>query len=171
MPDIRFIMVQSPEPCNPRSTAAHMGYATIAEIGAERIRRAGEKIRKDFGVGEGLDIGFRYLKLSSSHLDEDGNVKEDRLDEDLLFWSMLHFGLDLSSQIKKKRIDGQTVFEVDNGKLIACFGHITRKITNSMVSAKPVNAVFFGGGLTDDARDHMYNAFKRRSPETVIKLI
>lgn len=171
MQGIRFIMVQSPEPCNPRSTAAHMGYSTIAEIGAERIRRAGEKLRKDFGVGAGLDIGFRYLKLSSSHKDEDGNVKEDRLDEDLLFWAMLHFGLDLSSQIKKKRIDGQTVFDVDGGKLVACFGHISHKITNSMVRAKPVYACYFGAGLTDDAREHMYNAYKLRSPETVIKLI
>lgn len=164
-------MVQSPEPCNPRSTAAHMGYSTIAEIGAERIRRAGEKLRKDFGVGEGLDIGFRYLKLSSSHLDEDGNVKEDRLDEDLLFWAMAQVGLDLSSQITTKQIDGQTVYTVANGTLIACFGHLTRKIIASIVRSKPAHACFFGAGVPDDTRAYMAEAFGKRSPETKVKVI
>lgn len=172
MAGIRYIMVQSPEPCRPGSVALQNGFATIAEIGKERIRRAGEMIKRENPqIGEGFDIGFRVLKLGSSHLDDDGNIKPDRLDEDLLFWAMTTLGLNLTSSIRKQSVDGQTVYVVGKDDLVACFGVITRKITNSMVRRKPRFACYFGAGLTDDVSKHMRAAFGRRSPDTVIKVI
>ncbi|MBR2585985.1 MAG: hypothetical protein IKE64_11225 [Thermoguttaceae bacterium] len=165
-------MVQSPEPCNPKSTAYQNGYATIAEIGKERIRRAGEMIKRENPqIGEALDIGFRVLKLGSAHLDDDGNIIPDRLDEDLLFWVMNTLGLDLSSCVQKQSVDGQIVYVVGKDELVACFGMITRKITNSIVRRKPKFACYFGAGLTEEAGKHMREAFGRRSPDTVIKVI
>lgn len=169
---IKFIMVQSPEPCRPGSVALHNGFATIAEIGKERIRRAGEKIKRENPqIGEGLDIGFRVLKLDSSNA-EDGHVKPDRSEEDLLFWAMFQLGVSPTCAIHRRVVDGQTVFDVGNVALSACFGqNITRKVINSMVRTKPASACFLSAGLTDEASKHMRSAFAKRSPDTVIKVI
>ena len=137
----KFIMVQLPEPCDKKSEAFQAGYKNICEIGKERIRRAGKKIKEDAGLTApaDLDIGFRCLRLDESNMkpvyytpDEVGqqdlfslvdNVKEDRTPEDLLFQVMLDLGVLLSSSIEVKEIAGKKVFNVADGFLLACFDH------------------------------------------------
>lgn len=137
----KFIMVQLPEKTDEKSEAYKAGYKNICEIGKERIRRAGRKIKEDAGLTApaDLDIGFRCLRLDESNMkpvyytpDEVGqqdlfslvdNVKEDRTPEDLLFQVMLDLGVLLSSPIEVKEIAGKKVFNVADGFLLACFDH------------------------------------------------
>ena len=132
----KFIMVQLPEACESGSEAAKAGYKNICEIGKERIRRAGKKIKEEAGLTAGnLDIGFRVLKLDSSNMEDVyynpaetsqddllsqiSNIKPDRTPEDLLFQVMLELGVTLSSKIEECEISGKKVFKVDGNFLIA----------------------------------------------------
>jgi adenine-specific DNA-methyltransferase len=136
----KYICVQIPEKTDEKSEAFKAGYKNICEIGKERIRRAGEKIKQDNADKEGiddLDTGFRVLKIDSSNmknvyfepsnthqedmLDLASNIKENRTDEDLLFMVLLAWGIDLSTKIERKQIAGKTVYFVDNNYLAACF--------------------------------------------------
>ena len=130
----RFIMVQLPEPCGEKSEAYKAGYKNICEIGKERIRRAGARIREE---NKGVDTGFRVLKIDSSNMKDvyyspaefdatllaaaADNIKEDRTPEDLLFQVMLDLGILLSSRIEETTIAGKKAFDVADGYLIACF--------------------------------------------------
>ena len=134
----RFIMVQLAEPTPEDSNARKARYSTICEIGEERIRRAGEKVKEEAGdKAKDLDIGFRVLKLDTSNMkdvfynssavtqltldDMIDNVKEGRTDEDLLFQVMLQNNIPLSAKIEKIEVNGHTAFVVDEGALIATF--------------------------------------------------
>ena len=132
----KFIMVQLPELCDEKSEAYKAGYKNICEIGKERIRRAGKKIKSESPMTtQDLDIGFRVLKLDSSNMEDiyyvpeqmgekdlfQDNVKPGRSSEDLLFQVMLDKGIPLSSKIETKNIDGKEVFYVDGNYLIVCF--------------------------------------------------
>jgi adenine-specific DNA-methyltransferase len=134
----KFIMVQVPEECPPGTKAAKAGYANICEIGKERIRRAGEKIKAEAGMlGQDLDIGFRVLKLDSTNMRDvfysageysqdmlsalEDNIKEDRSDMDLLYACLLDWGLPLSFPHTREQISGFTVHTYNDGDLIACF--------------------------------------------------
>lgn len=137
----KFIMVQLPEKTDEKSEAYKAGYKNICEIGKERIRRAGRKIKEDAGLTApaDLDIGFRCLRLDESNMkpvyytpeetqQQDmfslvDNVKPDRTPEDLLFQVMLDLGVLLSSPIEVKEIAGKKVFNVAEGFLLACFDH------------------------------------------------
>lgn len=134
----KFIMVQLPEVCDEKSEAAKAGYANICEIGKERIRRAGEKIKAEAGMtAQDLDIGFRVLKLDSTNMRDvyyaageytqdmlsglEDNIKDDRNDMDLLYACLLDWGLPLSMPHTQEQIDGFTVHTYNDGDLIACF--------------------------------------------------
>lgn len=157
----KFIMIQIPEATDEKSEAYKAGYKTIAEIGKERIRRAGEKIKKDNAAKENidnLDIGFRVLKVDSSNmkdiyftpdetnqsdiLDLASNIKEDRNSEDLLFMVLLSWGIDLSAKIEKKEIKGKEVYFVDDNYLAACFDeNIDEHFVKTLIDNRPLKVV------------------------------
>jgi adenine-specific DNA-methyltransferase len=185
----KFIMVQIPEPCPENSEAAKAGYKNICEIGKERIRRAGKKIKEDNkgkpGI-ENLDTGFRVLKLDSSnmkdvyytpeeyaqmHFNLDGfmdNIKPDRSDEDLLFQVMLELGIPLSAKIKQ---DGK-IFYVNDNYLIACFGKIDTALITEIAKKKPYYAVFRDSSfISDSAMANFEQVFSTYSPKTIRRVL
>ena len=164
----KFIMVQLPEVTDEKSEARKAGYANICEIGKERIRRAGKKIKEDVGLhGQDLDIGFRVLKLDSSNMEDvfytpdkfdpsqlDGlvdNIKSDRTPEDLLFQVMLDLGIELSSKIEQKEITGKKVFSVDDDYLLACFDTDVNETTiEEMAELLPTHLVIRDASAAND---------------------
>ncbi|MEI6707177.1 MAG: site-specific DNA-methyltransferase [Methylococcales bacterium] len=188
----KFIMVQLPEVCDEKSEAFKAGYKTIADIGKERIRRAGQKIKTDNGLTAlDLDIGFRVLKIDSSNMNDvyyspDAiskddlhtfieNIKADRTDEDLLFQVLLDWGVDLSLPIERKTIDDKTVFIVANDAIVACFdrnGGVTETFIKELAKIKPLRAVFCDAGFASDSvKINVEQIFKMMSPSTDIKTI
>lgn len=187
----KFIMVQLPEKCDEKSEAYKAGYRTICEIGKERIRRAGRKIKEDAGLTApaDLDIGFRCLRLDESNMkpvyytpDEVGqqdlfslvdNVKEDRTPEDLLFQVMLDLGVLLSSSIEVKEIAGKKVFNVADGFLLACFDHdVTEETVKAIAQMKPYYAVFRDSSMANDSvATNFDQIFETYSPDTVRKVL
>lgn len=132
----KFIMVQLPEETDEKSEARKAGYANICEIGKERIRRAGKKIKEESPLTtQDLDTGFRVLKLDTSNMEDvyvtpgkftegslfANNIKSDRTEEDLLFQAMIELGIDLSSKIERIEIAGKTVWNVAQNYMLACF--------------------------------------------------
>lgn len=164
----RFIMVQLPEVTDEKSEARKAGYANICEIGKERIRRAGKKIREEAGqAADGLDTGFRVLKLASSNMEDVfytpdkfepslldslvDNIKADRSGEDLLFQVMLNLGIDLSSKIERKEVAGKEVFSVDDDYLLACFDTDVNETTiEEMAKLFPTHLVIRDASAAND---------------------
>lgn len=187
----KFIMVQLPEKTDEKSEAYKAGYKNICEIGKERIRRAGRKIKEDAGLTApaDLDIGFRCLRLDESNMkpvyytpDEVGqqdlfslvdNVKEDRTPEDLLFQVMLDLGVLLSSPIEVKEIAGKKVFNVADGFLLACFDHdVTEETVKAIAQVKPYYAVFRDNSMANDSvATNFDQIFETYSPDTVRKVL
>ena len=187
----KFIMVQLPEKTDEKSEAYKAGYKNICEIGKERIRRAGRKIKEDAGLTApaDLDIGFRCLRLDESNMkpvyytpDEVGqqdlfslvdNVKEDRTPEDLLFQVMLDLGVLLSSSIEVKEIAGKKVFNVADGFLLACFDHdVTEETVKAIARMKPYYAVFRDSSMANDSvATNFEQIFETYSPDTVRKVL
>lgn len=194
----KFIMVQLPEECSKESVAYRAGYKTICDIGEERIRRAGKKI-KDENPDANIDIGFRVFVVDSSNMKDvyyrpgdysqeqmelfATNIKEDRTPEDLLFQVMLDLGVELSSSIEEQEINGKKVFVVGgeytdlNGKvhthLIACFDdNIVDDTVKSIAEKHPAYAVFRDSGMADDSvATNFEQIFETYSPETVRKVL
>ncbi|HDZ62131.1 MAG TPA: site-specific DNA-methyltransferase [Nitrospirae bacterium] len=188
----KFIMVQLPETCDEKSEAFKAGYKTIAEIGKERIRRAGKKIKEENSDKEGienLDIGFRVLKVDSSNMkdvyyspdtvnqddlfDYASNIHEDRTPEDLLFQVLLDWGVDLSLPVTQETIGGKTVFFVDKNALAACFEpDISEDMVKELAARKPLRAVFRDSGFASDSvKINVEQIFKLISPGTEVKAI
>ena len=187
----KFILVQLPEKTDEESEAYKAGYKNICEIGKERIRRAGRKIKEDAGLTApaDLDIGFRCLRLDESNMkpvyytpDEVGqqdmfslvdNVKSDRTPEDLLFQVMLDLGVLLSSPIEVKEIAGKKVFNVADGFLLACFDHdVTEETVKAIAQMKPYYAVFRDSSMANDSvATNFDQIFETYSPETVRKVL
>ena len=187
----KFIMVQLPEKTDEKSEAYKAGYKNICEIGKERIRRAGKKIKDDAGLTApaDLDIGFRCLRLDESNMkpvyytpDEVGqqdlfslvdNVKEDRTPEDLLFQVMLDLGVLLSSSIEVKEIAGKKVFNVADEFLLACFDHdVTEETVKAIAQMKPYYAVFRDSSMANDSvATNFEQVFETYSPDTVRKVL
>lgn len=186
----KFIMVQLPEVCAEDSEAAKAGYKNICEIGKERIRRAGKKIKADSPLTtQNLDVGFRVLKLDSSSLNDTSNTpanttqafanfarfKEGRTSEDLLFQILLESGIPLSDSIAKKAIGGNKVFFVSGTALVACLDE-KAKMTNAffteLAQLKPTLAFFRDDAFeTDAARINLEQIFAQYSPSTTLKVI
>lgn len=186
----KFIMVQLPESCDEKSEAYKAGYKTIAEIGKERIRRAGKKIKEENQItAKNIDTGFRVFKVDTSNMrdvyytpDElkQGNlelfkdhIKHDRRPEDLLFQVFIDWGLELSLPITKESIDGKTVFFVDTNALIACFDFgITEELVKKLAKHKPLRAVFRDDAFgSDSVKINVEQIFRLLSPGTEVKAI
>ena len=180
----KFIMVQLPEPCDEKSEAFKAGYKNICEIGKERIRRAGEKIKEENPLTtQDLDIGFRVLKLDDSNMkdvyyaaddydqqnlvDMISNIKEDRTDLDLLFGCLLDWGLPLSLTYTSEQIDGCTVHTYNDGDLIACFdANVPESVVKEIAKRKPLRAVFRDSSFADSpSKINVFEIFKLYMPE------
>ena len=187
----KFIMVQLPEKTDEKKEAYKAGYKNICEIGKERIRRAGRKIKEDAGLTApaDLDIGFRCLRLDESNMkpvyytpdevDQQDlfslvdNVKENRTPEDLLFQVMLDLGVLLSSSIETKEIAGKKVFNVADGFLLACFDHdVTEETVKAIAQMKPYYVVFRDSSMANDSvATNFEQIFETYSPDTVRKVL
>lgn len=184
----RFIMVQLPEICDEDSDAYRAGYKTICEVGKERIRRAGNTVKKDYNKND-LDVGFRDFKLDSSCMKDvyynptelsqsfltqlESNIKEDRTPEDLLFQVMLTMGIDLSAKIEEVEICGKKVFKVDDNDLICCFDEkLTKDVITEIAKMHPVYARFKDSSLVSDSENiNLEQIFEMYSSTTDRKVI
>lgn len=186
----KFIMVQLPEKTDETSEAYKAGYKNICEIGKERIRRAGQKIKEENKDKEGiekLDIGFRVLKLDSSNMEEvyytphdfdvhslfNENVKADRTGEDLLFQVLLDLGIELSAKIETRQIAGKTVHLVDDNYLVACFDRdVTEAAIKEIAELHPVYFVMRdASAANDNVIDNFEQIFRHYSPDTNCKIL
>lgn len=184
----KFIMVQLPELTDEKSEAYKAGYKNICEIGKERIRRAGKKIKEESPLTtQDLDTGFRVLKLDSSNMNDvyytpeefslntlfSENVKEDRTAEDLLFQVMLDLGIELSAKIEKQEIAGKEVFLVDENYLIACFDKDVNETTITEIAK--MHPVYFvmrdASAASDNVIDNFDQLFEAYSKDTVRKIL
>ena len=189
-PKRKFIMVQLPEPTDENSEAYNAGYKTICEIGKERIRRAGAKIKEESPLTTGeLDTGFRVFKLDDSNMkdvyfapaeidqqmlfDMESNIKEDRTDLDLLFGCLLEWGLPLSMPYTSENIDGCTVHTYNDGDLIACFeSNIPESVIKAIAKRKPLRAVFRDSSFESSPQKiNVGEIFKLLAPDTRVKVI
>ena len=174
----RFILVQLPEKVS--DTKKNQDYDTIPEIAKERIRRAGKKIKEESPLTtQDLDTGFRVFRLDDSNYldvkkspkeyDQDmlglfaDNIKMDRIDLDLLFGSMLAWGVQLDMPMTTEQVDGCTIYTVNEGDLVACFSdHITDKVVSAMADKMPLRILFRDSCFTDDAQKiNIYEKFKQ----------
>ena len=186
----KFIMVQLPERTDEKSEAYKAGYKNICEIGKERIRRAGRKIKEDSPLTtQDLDIGFRVLKCDTSNMKEvyynpaeyeasmfsslEDNIKEDRTPEDLLFQVMLDLGVLLSSKIEETTIAGKKVFNVEDNYLIACFdSDVTEETIKAIAKQKPYYFVMRDSSMANDSvATNFDQIFATYSPDTVRKVL
>lgn len=191
----KFIMVQLPEKTDPNSEAYKAGYPNICEIGKERIRRAGKKIKeenKDKEAIDRLDTGFRVLKLDSSNMANvyytpaqtpieqtlgfeafEDNIKPDRTAEDLLFQVMPECNLPLSSRIEEREIHGKKVYAVDDNYLVACFDRdIDEQVITEIARMQPYYFVMRdASAATDNVLDNFDQIFNAYSKETIRRIL
>lgn len=180
----KFIMVQLPEKCDEASEAYKAGYKNICEIGKERIRRAGDKIKSESPLTtQDLDIGFRVLKLDDTNMKDvyyapddydqgmlaglESNIKDDRTDLDLLFGCLIDWGLPLSLPYSSEKIDGCTVHTYNDGDLIACFdANIPESVVKEIAKRRPLRAVFRDSGFASSPEKiNVFEIFKLYIPE------
>jgi adenine-specific DNA-methyltransferase len=178
----RFVLVQLPEP------TGRKGYATIADIAKQRIRKAGEKIRAENATtASDLDIGFRVLKIDTSNMADvyyapdavkqtdlvahTDNIKPDRTPEDLLFQVLVDWGVDLSLPITQEIVAKKKVFFVDGNALAACFEpNVSEDLVKELAKRKPLRAVFRDSSYdSDSVKINVEQIFKLLSPETEVK--
>lgn len=184
----RFIMVQLPEEVSDKKK--DQGYKNICEIGKERIRRAGAKIKEENPEkAQHLDTGFRVLKLDSSNMKDVfyspketsqlemfryvDNVKDDRTSEDLLIQVMLELGATLDSKIEESEVDGKTIYNVADGYLVACFDQkVTDEVVTAIAKMQPTYAVLRDTSLANDATaTNFEQIFKTYAPNTTTKIL
>ena len=177
----KFIMIQLPEETAEDSEAYKAGYKNICEIGKERIRRAGKKIKEDSPLTtQDLDTGFRVFKCEDSNYKEVAfapkeytqdmlaglldNIKEDRNDLDLLFDCMLRWGVELSLPLSTTKVDGCTIHNVNEGDLVGCFdGVVTEKVIDAIAAMEPVRVVFRDSSFTEAANKmNLFELFKQK---------
>lgn len=187
----KFILVQLPEEVN--DTKKEQEYKNICEIGKERIRRAGKKIKEESPLTtQNLDTGFRVFRLADSNFEEVkkapaeydqsqldlflNNVKSDRTDLDLLFGAMLSWGVQLSLPMTCEEVDGKMIYSVNDGDLVACFADdITENIVKAMADKQPLRVLFRDSCFArDDAKINVFETLKQLldwSEEEAIKNI
>ena len=183
----KYIMVQLPEPTDEKSEAYKAGYKNIAEIGKERIRRAGKKIKEETGAD--IDYGFRVYRVDSSNMKDvfyrpdeieqdmlerlESNIKEDRTGLDLLTQVMLELGLELSLPIKSKEIQGKEVYFVAENSLVACFEEgVNEELIKEIARTKPLKVVFRDSSFKScPDKINLEEIFKSISPNTEIRVL
>lgn len=185
----KFIMVQLPEKCDEKSEAYKAGYKNICEIGKERIRRAGKKIKEENANATNIDTGFRVFKLDSSNMKDcyyypedttqdmleklQDNIKEDRTAEDLLIQVMLELEVELSSKIETVEIKGKKVYKVNEKELVCCFErNLTNAIVTEIAKMQPEYVVFRDSSMQSDSVNiNFEQLFKSYSPNTIRKVL
>lgn len=186
----KFIMVQLPEITEEQSEARKAGYTNICEIGKERIRRSGRKVKEEAGLhGQNLDIGFRVLKLDTSNMEDIyytpddlteqnlfnsvDNVKSDRTPLDLLFQVLPELNIELSASIEEKEIHSKKVFMVNGDQLIATFDNDVNEPTiTEIAKLRPVYFVMRDASAeNDNVLDNFEQIFKHYSPDTIRRII
>ena len=189
----KFILVQLPEETPEDSEAYKAGYKNICEIGKERIRRAGKKIKEESPLTtQDLDTGFRFLRVDSSNYEEVehtpkdwnqqeldlflNNIKSDRTDLDLLFGCMLDWGVQLSLPMTTEEVDGKNIYTVNEGDLVACFADkVTDNVVRAMADKQPLRVIFRDSCFERDAdKINIYETFKQLldwSDQEVVKNI
>ena len=189
----KFIMVQLPEETTEDSEAYKAGYKNICEIGKERIRRAGKKIKEESPLTtQDLDTGFRVFRVDSSNYEEVehtpkdwnqdqldlflNNIKSDRTDLDLLFGCMLDWGVQLSLPMTTEEVDGKNIYTVNEGDLVACFAEkVTDDVVRAMAEKQPLRVIFRDSCFERDAdKINIYETFKQLmdwSDQEVVKNI
>ncbi|MBQ6390096.1 MAG: site-specific DNA-methyltransferase [Eggerthellaceae bacterium] len=183
----RFVLVQLPEESPIDSEAAKAGYRNICELGQERIRRIAKEIEEDATVD--IDCGFRVLRISASNFRETryepgaisqstifdyvDNLIEGRSVEDLLFQVMPKFRIPYSAKYAIVDINGKTIFNVNNGQLIACFDEdVDETVIEEIAKMRPLYAVFRDASMADDATAANFEElFKTYSPDTIRRVI
>ena len=180
----KYIAVQIQEKIDSETETYKAGYKNICEIGKERIRRAGDKIKSESPMTtQDLDIGFRVLKLDDTNMKDvyyapddydqgmivglESNIKDDRTDLDLLFGCLIDWGLPLSLPYKSEQIDGCTVHTYNDGDLIACFdANIPESVVKEIAQRKPLRAVFRDSGFASSPEKiNVFEIFKLYMPE------
>jgi len=186
----KFIMVQLPEKCDDKSLAYKSGFKTICDIGKERIRRAGKKIKEENPLStQDLDIGFRVFKLADSNMTDvyygaseleqnmvlqlESNIKEDRTDLDLLFGCLLEWGLPLSLPYRSEEIEGCKVHTYNENDLIACFDeNVPETVVREIAKRQPLRVVFRDSSFVDSpSKINVGEIFKMLAPNTSVKVI
>ena len=186
----KFIMVQLPEKCDEKSEAYKAGYKNICEIGKERIRRAGDKIKAQAGLmAQDLDIGFRVFKLDDTNMKDvyysadeysqgmliglESNIKDDRTDLDLLFGCLLEWGLPLSLPYTSETVDGCAVHTYNGGDLIACFNdNVPESVVREIAKRKPLRVVFRDSSFASSPEKiNVEEIFKLLAPNTTVKVL
>ena len=183
----KYILMQLPAETGETSEAYKMGYKTICDIGEERIRRAGKKIKEETGAD--IDYGFRCFRVDSSNMKDvyykpsdvkqaeldlfTDNIKEDRTPEDLLIQVMLDLGVLLSSKVEEEEMAGKKVFSVADGYLIACFDRdVTDDVVTAIARKHPFYAVFRDSSFSSDSvAANFEQIFDTYSPQTVRKVL
>ncbi len=176
----KFIMVQIPEEIEEKNELRKLGFKTICEIGKERIRRAGKKIKTEHSEAKDLDIGFRVLKCDESNFKPVAfapkdytqesldmfldNIKSERTGLDLLFDCMMRWGLELSLPYTSQQVDGCTLYNVDEGSLVACFeGNVTEAVIDAIAQTNPVRVVFRDSSFKECAEKmNLFELFKQK---------
>lgn len=189
----KFIMVQLPEATPADSEAYKAGYKNICEIGKERIRRAGKKIKEESPLTtQDLDTGFRVFRVDESNFEDVertpklynqeqlelflNNIKSDRTDLDLLFDCMLNWGVQLSLPMTTEKVDGKNIYTVNEGDLVACFADkVTDNVVRAMAEKQPLRVIFRDSCFERDAdKINIYETFKQLmdwSDQEVVKNI
>lgn len=185
----KFIMVQLPEKTDEKSEAFKAGYKNICEIGKERIRRAGKKIKEENPNATNLDTGFRVLKLTETNmtdvyyspleinqqmlLEQIDNIKPDRTDLDLLFGCLIDWGIPLNMPYVSEKIDGFTVHTYNDGDLIACFDkNISEDVIKEIAKRQPLRTVFRDSSFADSpSKINVGEIFKMLAPDTSVRVI
>lgn len=183
----QYIMVQLPEATEDKSEAKKAGFNSICEVGEERIRLAGKKIKEETSAD--IDYGFRVFRVDTTNMEDvyyrpadydqrqmnmfANNIKPDRTPEDLLFQVMLDLGILLSSDIEETEIAGKKVFSVAGGYLIACFdSDVTEETVKAIAQRKPFYAVFRDSGMASDSvATNFEQIFETYSPKTQRKVL
>jgi len=183
----KFIMVQIPE------EVENPNYRTLCDIGKDRIRRAGKKIKEESPLTtQDLDTGFRVFRVDSSNFEEVehtpkdwnqdqldlflNNIKSDRNDLDLLFGCMLDWGVKLSLPMTSEEVDGKMIYTVNDGDLVACFADdVTENVVKAMADKMPLRVIFRDSCFSEDsAKINIYETFKQLmdwSDQEVVKNI
>ena len=189
----KFILVQLPEATPEDSEAYKAGYKNICEIGKERIRRAGKKIKEESPLTtQDLDTGFRVFRVDESNFEDVertpklynqeqlelflNNIKSDRTDLDLLFGCMLNWGVQLSLPMTTEEVDGKKIYTVNEGDLVACFADkVTDNVVRAMAEKQPLRVIFRDSCFERDAdKINIYETFKQLmdwSDQEVVKNI
>lgn len=186
----RFIMVQLPELIDEKESAYKQGYRTICQIGKERIRRAGAKVIEDNPMfKDKMDVGFRVLKVDETNMNDvyyspaeysqnllamlESNVKADRTELDLLFGSLLEWGLPLSLPYRTENIEGTNIHIYNDGDLIACFEeNVSDKVIKEIAKRQPLRAVFRDSCFANSpSKINVGEVFKLMAPDTSVKVL